>query len=85
MSHEIYYTSAPEGLKRGTSGFCTVAASENIPRPLLERLEQRFSAYRHHFAMNMQARGRCGGRWSVGEKPDAGASTETRSVTGIPF
>ena len=38
MSHEIYYTSAPEGVKRGTSGFCTVAASENIPKALWDRL-----------------------------------------------
>lgn len=45
---EIYYTSAPSGLKRGSSGFCTVAASANIPKPLLERLEG-LSAYRHHF------------------------------------
>ena len=49
MSHEIYYTSAPEGLKRGTSGFCTVAASENIPKALWDRLET-LSAYRHQFA-----------------------------------
>ena len=49
MSHQIYYTSAPQGLKRGTSGFCTVAASENIPKPLWDRLES-LSAYRHHFA-----------------------------------
>jgi hypothetical protein len=49
MSHQIYYTSAPEGLKPGTSGFCTVAASENIPKPLWDRLET-LSAYRHQFA-----------------------------------
>jgi hypothetical protein len=48
MSHQIYYTSAPEGLKRGSSGFCTVAASDNIPRALWDRLEA-LSAYRHHF------------------------------------
>ena len=47
--YEIYYTSAPSGLKRGTSGFCTVAATDGIPKPLLERLES-LSAYRHHFA-----------------------------------
>ncbi len=48
MSHEIYYTSAPEGLKPGTSGFCTVAASDNIPKALWDRLET-LSAYRHQF------------------------------------
>ncbi len=54
MSHEIYYTSAPEGIKRGTSGFCTVAASDNIPKPLWDRLET-LSAYRHHFSTGGQA------------------------------
>src|SRR3954470_15225282 len=49
MSHQIYYTSAPEGLKRGSSGFCTVATSENIPKNLWDRLEA-LSAYRHHFS-----------------------------------
>ncbi len=49
MSHEIYYTSAPEGLKRGTSGFSTVGASDGIPKPLWDRLET-LSAYRHQFA-----------------------------------
>jgi hypothetical protein len=49
MSHAIYYTSAPEGIKRGTTGFCTVAATDNIPKPLWDRLET-LSAYRHQFA-----------------------------------
>ena len=53
MSHEIYYTSAPEGMKRGTSGFCTVAASENIPKALWDRLET-LSAYRHQFGAGDQ-------------------------------
>lgn len=47
MPVEIYYTSAPAGLKPGSSGFCTVAATEAVPRALLERLEA-LSAYRHH-------------------------------------
>src|SRR6478735_3413324 len=51
MSHEIYYTSAPEGIKRGSGGFCTVAASENLPKALWDRLET-LSAYRHHFSVN---------------------------------
>jgi hypothetical protein len=54
MSHQIYYTSAPEGLKRGSSGFCTVAASDNIPRALWDRLEA-LSAYRHHFPASASA------------------------------
>ncbi len=48
MSHEIYYTSALEGIKRGSRGFCTVAATDAIPRPLWERLEA-LSGYRNHF------------------------------------
>src|SRR5436305_1704348 len=56
MSHEIYYTSAPDGMKQGRGGFCTVAASDGIPRVLGERLEG-LSGYRHHFAA-----GTAGGR-----------------------
>ncbi len=47
MSHQIYYTSAPQGIKRGSSGFSTVAVSDAIPRALWDRLEA-LSAYRHH-------------------------------------
>lgn len=47
MAQEIYYTSAPEGLRPGDHGFCTVAATPGIPRRLLERLEA-LSGYRHH-------------------------------------
>ncbi|MGN6366657.1 MAG: hypothetical protein ACTHN5_00070 [Phycisphaerae bacterium] len=50
MSHEIYYTSAPEGVKRGSSGFSTVAVSDNIPKSLWDRLES-LSAYRHQFGV----------------------------------
>ncbi len=49
MPHEIYYTSASEGVKRGAQGFCTVAATEGIPPALLQRLEA-LSGYRHHAA-----------------------------------
>ncbi|QOV87996.1 GAP1-N2 domain-containing protein [Humisphaera borealis] len=48
MSHEIYYTSAPEGLRPGQRGFCTVATTDGIPRPLWDRLES-VSGYRHEF------------------------------------
>ncbi len=46
MGFELYYTSAVEGVKRGSGGFCTVGASEEMPRGLWERLES-LSAYRH--------------------------------------
>ena len=39
MNYELVYTSAPKGLKPGASGFCTVAATEGIPSPLIDRLE----------------------------------------------
>jgi hypothetical protein len=39
MSHELHYTSAPRGLKPGSRGFCTVAATAHLPGPLFERLE----------------------------------------------
>jgi hypothetical protein len=39
MSQELHYTSAPRGLKPGSRGFCTVATTPNLSRPLAERLE----------------------------------------------
>lgn len=48
MSQEILYTSAPQGLKPGSRGFCTVASTAGIAKNLLERLES-FSGYRHAF------------------------------------
>jgi hypothetical protein len=48
MSYELYYTSAPEGLKPGSKGFCSVAHTAGMPRQLVERLES-ISAYRHEF------------------------------------
>ncbi len=39
MSHELHYTSVPRGLKPGSRGFCTVATTPNLSRPLAERLE----------------------------------------------
>ncbi len=48
MIHELVFTSAPEGLKPGSQGFCTVAQSLGIPSNLALRLET-FSAYRHLF------------------------------------
>jgi len=39
VSFELVYTSARRGLREGTSGFCTVAATDGIPRPLHEKLE----------------------------------------------
>ena len=39
MSQELHYTSVPRGLKPGSRGFCTVAATPHLPGPLVERLE----------------------------------------------
>jgi hypothetical protein len=39
MTQELHYTSAPRGLKPGSRGFCTVAATPNMPGLLAERLE----------------------------------------------
>ncbi len=44
MSQELHYTSAPRGLKPGSRGFCTVAATPGLSGTLLERLES-LSAY----------------------------------------
>ena len=48
MSHELVYTSAPQGLKPGSRGFCTVVSTAGMTRNLTERLES-FSGYRHAF------------------------------------
>jgi hypothetical protein len=39
MAWELYYTSAPRGLRVGSRGFCTVARTQGMPPPLIERLE----------------------------------------------
>ena len=48
MPYELYYTSAERGLKAGTSGYCTLAATVNIPPSLVERLES-ISSYQPLF------------------------------------
>jgi hypothetical protein len=45
MPHELVYTSAPKGLMAGTSGFCTVGSTRDMPRSLTEMLEM-LSGYR---------------------------------------
>lgn len=48
MPYEILYTSAPSGLKPGSSGYCTVKSSRGIPAPAVDLLES-LSGYRHVF------------------------------------
>lgn len=48
MSQELFYTSAPRGLQTGSRGFCTVAMTQGLPGPVLEKLEQ-LSGYRAVF------------------------------------
>ena len=48
MSHELHYTSATRGLRPGTHGFCTVAATSQLAAPVAERLEG-LSGYRPAF------------------------------------
>lgn len=49
MPQEIIYTSAPRGLKLGSKGFCTVASTRDMAKPLAERLES-LSGYRHLYS-----------------------------------
>jgi hypothetical protein len=49
MSVELLYTSAPQGLKSGSRGFCTVVSTAGMPINLAMRLEA-LSAYRHVYA-----------------------------------
>ncbi|MEM7624847.1 MAG: hypothetical protein AAF333_04385 [Planctomycetota bacterium] len=45
MALELCYTSSPQGLLPGTHGYCTVAASEQLTQPVMQRLEA-LSGYR---------------------------------------
>ncbi len=51
MPKELIYTSAIQGLKQGTRGFCTVAASAGMPSPMMAMLES-LSGYRHLYQPN---------------------------------
>ena len=46
MIYELLYTSAPAGLRPGSSGYCTVQSSRGIPAPTVDLLES-LSGYRH--------------------------------------
>jgi hypothetical protein len=48
MSQELFYTSAPRGLKPGARGFCTVATTRGMSAALMEKLES-LSGYRPLF------------------------------------
>lgn len=48
MAHELIYTSAPRGLKPGSYGYCTVAATAGMSSALAARLEA-MSGYRFAF------------------------------------
>ena len=39
MALELYYTSAPKGLKPGSTGFCTVAYTTGMPATMIQKLE----------------------------------------------
>lgn len=45
LSQELLYTSAPQGLKPGSRGFCTVISTQGMPSPLASVLES-ISGYR---------------------------------------
>ena len=46
MNAELLYTSAPQGLKQGSRGFCTVQSTVGMPINLAMKLES-LSGYRH--------------------------------------
>ena len=48
MIQELIYTSAKSGLKPGSRGYCTVASSAGMSKPMSEKLES-LSGYRHLF------------------------------------
>ena len=48
MAYELFYTSAPKGLRPQTSGICTVGMTRGFPAPFIARLEA-LSGYRPPF------------------------------------
>lgn len=48
MNAELLYTSAPQGLKQGSRGFCTVLSTVGMPLNLATKLES-LSGYRHMY------------------------------------
>ena len=51
MSQEILYTSARQGLKPGSRGFCTVVSTQGMAKNLASRLES-LSGYRHAYPVH---------------------------------
>jgi hypothetical protein len=51
MAWELCYTSAPRGLKPGSTGFCTVAATAGLPEVVAGKLEM-LSGYKELFPPN---------------------------------
>jgi hypothetical protein len=51
MTQELFYTSAPRGLRPGSRGFCTVMSTSGMAKNLADRLEA-LSGYRHVFPPN---------------------------------
>ena len=51
MSLELIYTSAPKGLKAGSSGFCTVAVTGGMSRVVSTKLEM-LSGYEFPFKIS---------------------------------
>ena len=48
MAYELFYTSAPKGLRPQTSGICTVGMTRGFPAPFISRVEA-LSGYRPPF------------------------------------
>ena len=48
MAYELIYTSVPQGIKAGSSGFCTVAYTQGLAANIVLKLEG-MSAYKPYF------------------------------------
>ncbi|HUG92167.1 MAG TPA: hypothetical protein VML55_15105 [Planctomycetaceae bacterium] len=64
MSHELLYTSAPEGLRPGTRGLCTVELTDRIPPALVDRLEALSGHYCRSFPRSDPQAGQTLVQWS---------------------
>ena len=51
MAYELVYTSVPQGIRTGSSGFCTVAYTNGLSASMVLKLES-MSAYKNYFQPN---------------------------------
>jgi len=78
MIYELIYTSAREGLKKGSHGFCTVACTDGAPKQIVDRLEA-LSGYRRLYDLHDRQHANNPVAWSHLETKIGGKSYQVLS------